>query len=51
MAELLRADPGTAHSVKNKRTGEQESATADEDGVLRDNVGRSYSPGAYEIVE
>lgn len=50
MANLLEADPGEELSVRNKRTEEIEQATADENGVLRDSEGRSYSPGAYEIV-
>lgn len=36
--------------VKNKRTGETEKAFPDEKGILRDEEGRSYSDGAYEIV-
>lgn len=42
--------PGAEVYIKNDRTGEQEVATADEDGVLRDEDGRSYGPEAYSIV-
>lgn len=36
--------------VKNKRTGETEKAMPDQKRILRDEEGRCYSEGAYEIV-
>lgn len=48
---LLEAEPGSNVKVKKKHTGEVEDAIAHPDGTVRDEEGRSYSSGAYEIVE
>lgn len=46
---LLEADPGTEHRVIRNYDGEIQEATADDDGILRDEQGRSFSAGAYSI--
>ena len=48
---LLEAEPGEEADVVRHYDGRHETATADDDGVLRDDRGRSYSSGAYSRVE
>ena len=48
---LLKAEPESNVKVKKNRTGEVEDAITDPNGVIRDEEGRSYSSGAYTIVE
>lgn len=47
---LLRAPAHYTALVENDRTGECVEATADEDGVLRNDDGESFSAGAYTTV-
>lgn len=54
MSDLLTGTPGTTYVVENDRPEHDENfemATADGDGVLRDDDGKSYSTGAYSIHE
>jgi len=50
----LKAEPGEEVTVRNDRPEQDtefETAEADENGVVRDVKGRSYSSGAYSIVK
>lgn len=54
MSNLLEGEPGQRYRVRNERPEqdvEMEVAEADDDGVLRDGKGRSYSAGTYSILE
>lgn len=46
---LLEYDPGVEVYVKEHQTGQIETATADENGIVRDDEGRSYGDGPYSI--
>lgn len=49
---LLRADPGeTVLVAKRGTSATPEQAQADEKGIVRNDLGQAYSPGAYKIVE
>lgn len=48
---LLTAPPGETHTVRRCFDDHEEEATADEDGILRDEEGRCYATGAYEVVD
>lgn len=52
MSDLLTGNPGETYMVQNERPEHDENyemATADDDGVLRDEDGKSFSEGAYSI--
>lgn len=50
---LLTATPGEDVTVEGTMPGTEDrhTATADDDGIVRDETGRSYSNGAYQIIE
>lgn len=50
MANLLMATPHSEATVQASYS-EPETATADKNGVLRDDEGRAFSAGVYEVVE
>ena len=50
----LTGEPGTKYRIRiecPEMDIETEIAEADENGVIRDGRGRSYSSGAYSIIE
>lgn len=47
---ILRYDPNTELMVMNDRTEEFVKAKSDDDGVVRNDQGHSFSGGAYTIV-
>jgi hypothetical protein len=49
MADLLESD--APETVERAHDGKREQATPDDDGVLRDEQGRAYSPGGWAIVD
>jgi len=52
MPDLLKGQPGVMYVVEGPlHDPQQEKAKADDNGVLRDEDGRAYSPSAYEIIE
>lgn len=48
--ELLVAPAGMTVLVEHDATGKCEEATADDNGIVRNSDGESYSLGAYSIV-
>lgn len=51
---MLEGEPGQTYKIRNDRPEQEtetEIAEADENGILRDSCGRSYSSGAYEVLE
>lgn len=51
---LLVGEPGETYIVANDRPEQdmdQEHAEADDDGILRDKDGKSFSAGVYSIIE
>ena len=51
---ILKGEPGAKYRIMNNRpeqTNKTEIAEADENGVIRDEDGKSYSSGAYAIIE
>lgn len=50
----IEGEPGKTYKIRNDRPEQEtetEIAEADENGVLRDSLGRAYSSGAYEVLE
>lgn len=50
MVDILHGVPGKEYPVKAEYSDEPEKATADKNGILRNDDGHAYSLGAYEIV-
>jgi len=50
MLDLLKTTPHTEVQVSASYSNQSEKATSDGEGVLRDEQGRAYSKGVYEIV-
>lgn len=50
MIDLLKTTPHTEVQVSASYSSQSEKATSDDEGVLRDEQGRAYSKGVYEIV-
>lgn len=51
---MLEGEAGQTYKVRNDRPEQEtdiEIAEADENGVLRDSRGRSYSSGAYKVLD
>jgi hypothetical protein len=49
---LLRGEPGETYRVKGPQHDPKvEKVKADENGVIRDGRGRSYSSGSYEVLD
>lgn len=47
---LMKGQPGDVYVMRYQLTEEYELAQSDADGVIRDEQGRSYSNGAYNVV-
>lgn len=50
MANLLKGQRGYTYVLEKGWSQEYEKGVVDDDGIIRDEEGRSYSAGAYEVV-